>query len=242
MRDLIRRVRQSGYEALCVTVDVPVVGSRHRDLRSGIGAAGFSMPFLLAAACRPGWSLPFLFGYRPRFKSLEPYLPEAAHKWLPLRAPELNPTFAWADLEWVLQEWNGPTLVKGILHPDDAKRAVDMGAQTIVVSNHGGRQFDAAPSTISVLPEIRARLGEDREIHVDGGVRSGIDVLKFMASGANACWSGRAYLYGLCTAGTKGVLKALAILRRELHMAMQLAGVLDLSRETLRRVTRIPPP
>jgi L-lactate dehydrogenase (cytochrome) len=240
MRDLVRRVRESGYEALCVTVDVPVVGSRHRDLRSGIGVSGVSLPFLLAAALHPGWSFPFLLGYRPRFESLEPYLEERAHKWLPLKAPELNPAFSWPDVDWLIQEWAGPTVIKGILHPEDAERAMAMGASAIIVSNHGGRQFESAPSTLRVLPEIRERLGEECEIYVDGGVRTGSDVLKFLASGATACLSGRAYLYGLCIAGASGVSKALAILRRELEMAMRLAGITDLKRRTLARVRRVP--
>lgn len=240
MRDLIRRARQSNYEALCITVDVPVVGSRHRDLRSGIGRTGVSLPFLFSAACHPRWSLPFLLGYRPRFKSLDPYLPKGAQRWLPLRAPDLNPGFDWQELKWVLQEWNGRAVVKGILHPDDAERAVSMGAEAIIVSNHGGRQFEAAPSTLSVLPEIRARLGDERAIYVDGGVRSGVDVLKFLASGANACLCGRAYLYGLCAGGTEGVSRALSILRRELVLAMQLAGLPNLNRESLRNLVRTP--
>lgn len=238
MRDLLRRARTAGYEALCVTVDVPVVGRRNRDLRSGIGSSGPSLGFMISAAVHPGWALPFLRGYRPRFKSLEPYLDKGAHRWLPLRAPELNPAFSWADLAWLLEEWNGPSVIKGILHPDDAERAAAMGAGAIVVSNHGGRQFEAAPSTIAALPGIRARVGDRCEIYVDGGVRTGTDALKCLASGADACLCGRAYLYGLSVAGTAGVARALTILRRELETAMQLAGLSRLDRARLDDLVR----
>jgi isopentenyl diphosphate isomerase/L-lactate dehydrogenase-like FMN-dependent dehydrogenase len=229
MRDLIVRARRAGYEALCVTVDVPVVGGRNRDLRSGLRASGATLPFLLAAAAHLGWSLPFVFGHRPRFKTLEPYLPANAHKWLPLRAPDLNPAFGWKDLEWVAGEWEGPLVVKGILHAGDAARAFDAGASAIVVSNHGGRQFEPAPSALSVLPGIRERLGDEREIYADGGVRTGADILKYLAAGANAVLAGRAFVYGLSVAGEAGVRKALAILRTELETAMRLAGITSLA-------------
>ncbi|HEV8119764.1 MAG TPA: alpha-hydroxy acid oxidase [Candidatus Polarisedimenticolia bacterium] len=235
-RHLMGRARRAGYEALCVTVDVPVVGTRNRDMRGGLRASGVTPRFLLAAVLHPGWSLPFAFGYRPRFMSLEPYLPRASRNWLPLRSPNLNPSFEWRDLEWTIAEWNGPVVVKGILHADDAERAFAIGAAAIVVSNHGGRQFESAPSTISVLPAIRARLGEGREIYTDGGVRTGADVLKFLVAGANAVLCGRAYVYGLCVAGEAGVRRALEILRRELEMAMRLSGVVRLGRTELNRL------
>ncbi|HYV20055.1 MAG TPA: alpha-hydroxy acid oxidase [Verrucomicrobiae bacterium] len=225
MRDLIGRARRYGYEALCVTVDVPVIGGRNRDLRSGLRSTGATLPFLLSAAAHPGWSLPYLMGHRPRFKTLEPYLPENAHRWLPLRAPDLNPAFGWSDLEWVVREWQGPVIVKGILHADDAERALQAGAAAIVVSNHGGRQFEPAPSALTVLPGIRERLGDDAEVYADGGVRTGADILKYMAAGANAVLAGRAFVYGLSIAGEAGVRRALGILRSELETAMRLAGI-----------------
>jgi L-lactate dehydrogenase (cytochrome) len=242
LRDLIGRARRAGYEALCITVDTPIVAARHRDLRGGLRASGASLRFCVSAAMHPRWSLPFLFGYRPRLRTLEPYLPEKAHSWLPLRAPDFDPSFGWKDLEWAIAEWNGPAVVKGILHPDDAERAFAAGAAAIVVSNHGGRQFESAPSTISVLPGIRERLGEGREIYADGGVRTGADILKFLAAGANVVLCGRAFAYGLSVAGEAGVRRALAILRRELQMAMQLAGITRLSRMELSRLTLVTAP
>ena len=236
LRDLIARARRAGYEALCITVDTPIVAARHRDLRGGLRASGVSARFVLSAAAHPRWSLPFLFGYRPRLRTLEPYLPEKAHSWLPLRAPDFDPAFGWKDLEWAIAEWNGPAVVKGILHADDAERAFAAGAAAVVVSNHGGRQFESAPSTISVLPSIRERLGEGREIYADGGVRTGSDVLKFLAAGANAVLCGRAFAYGLGAGGQAGVERALAILRKELEMAMRLAGISRLSRTELSRL------
>jgi isopentenyl diphosphate isomerase/L-lactate dehydrogenase-like FMN-dependent dehydrogenase len=235
-RDLIGRARRAGYEALCITVDVPVVGTRNRDMRGGLRSSGVTPRFVLAAVMHPRWSLPFALGYRPRFKSLEPYLPESARHWLPLRSPNLNPSFAWNDLEWAVAEWNGPVVVKGILHPDDAERAFAAGATAIVVSNHGGRQFESAPSSLSVLPAIRARLGEERAIYADGGVRTGADVLKFLAAGANAVLCGRAFVYGLCVGGEAGARRAMAILRAELEMAMRLAGVTRLTHAELGRL------
>ncbi len=239
MRDLIRRVREARYEALCVTVDVPVVGTRNRDLRNGIRRPGATWRLLLAGVSHPRWGRPFLCGYRPRFGSLLPYLAVTPRRGLSLATPDLNPAFSWPDLEWVLAEWQGPLVIKGILHPDDAERAIGMGARAIMVSNHGGRQFDAAPSTISVLPAIRRRVRERCEIYVDSGLRCGTDVLKFLASGANACLIGRAYLYGLSIAGAAGVSRALEILTRELQTAMQLAGVVNLDAAALRGIARM---
>jgi isopentenyl diphosphate isomerase/L-lactate dehydrogenase-like FMN-dependent dehydrogenase len=240
-RDLIGRARRAGYEALCITVDVPIVGTRNRDMRGGLRSSGVTPRFVLAAVMHPRWSLPFALGYRPRFRSLEPYLPQASHRWLPLRSPNLNPSFSWRDLEWAIAEWNGPVVVKGILHPDDAERAFAAGAAAIVVSNHGGRQFEPAPSTIRVLPAIRARLGEGREIYADGGVRTGADVLKFLAAGANAVLCGRAFVYGLSLAGEAGARRALAILRGELEAAMRLSGLTRLTRTELDRLVATAP-
>jgi L-lactate dehydrogenase (cytochrome) len=239
-RDLIGRARRAGYEALCVTVDVPIVGTRNRDMRGGLRSSGVTPRFVLAAVMHPRWSLPFALGYRPRFRSLEPYLPQASHRWLPLRSPNLNPSFSWRDLEWAIAEWNGPVVVKGILHADDAERAFAAGAAAIVVSNHGGRQFESAPSTISALPAIRVRLGEGREIYADGGVRTGAEVLKFLAAGANAVLCGRAFVYGLSLAGEAGARRALAILRGELEAAMRLSGLTRLTRTELNRLVASP--
>ena len=125
----------------------------------------------------------------------------------------------------MVREWEGPVVVKGILHADDAERAFGTGAAAVVVSNHGGRQFEPAPSPLSVLPGIRERLGDDAEIYADGGVRTGSDILKYIAAGANAVLAGRAFVYGLSIAGEAGVRKALGILRSELEKAMRLAGI-----------------
>jgi L-lactate dehydrogenase (cytochrome) len=242
MRDLLRRVREAHYEALCVTVDVPVLGVRNRDLRNRIRDRNASFRLWLDGLTHPGWAWPFLRGYRPQFASLAPYRSMLKDRAGPLAVPELNPAFTWSDLEWILQEWNGPTIVKGILHPEDASRAADIGARAIVVSNHGGRQFDAAPSSLQMLPSVCARVQGRCEVYVDGGVRSGTDVLKFLAAGASACLCGRAYLYGLSIAGSDGVRKALDILRRELQTAVQLVGITDLSPQSLQAILRVPDP
>jgi len=229
MSDLIRRARASGYEALCLTVDVPALGIRYRDIRSGIRGEFPSLKLLLDAALHPRWSFPYLTGYRPRLANMDPYERAPRKGWLPLAAPELDPSFTWTDLEWVQSQWEGPLIVKGILDPDDAERAFDLGAAAIVVSNHGGRQLDAAPSPLSVLPRIREAVGPAAEIFADGGITSGEDILKYLLAGANACFVGRAYLYGLAARGSEGVEAVIAILRRELELAMGLAGIAALN-------------
>jgi isopentenyl diphosphate isomerase/L-lactate dehydrogenase-like FMN-dependent dehydrogenase len=139
-------------------------------------------------------------------------------------ATEIDPTLSWRDLAWVREQWDGPLVVKGVLHPDDARQAVELGAQGVVVSNHGGRQLDGAASTISALPPVLDAVGNGAEVYFDGGVRRGADVLKAVALGARAVLLGRALLYGLAAGGDAGVARALAILRGELELALALAG------------------
>jgi L-lactate dehydrogenase (cytochrome) len=228
MRGLISRARAHGYEALCLTVDAPALGNRYRDARSGIRAGAPSFRMLVDAALHPRWSLPYLAGYRPRLPLLQSDAGSARGGWLPLAAPELSSRFGWKDLQWVIAEWNGPVIVKGILHPEDAERAFSAGARAIVVSNHGGRQLEAAPSPISVLPAIRQAAGAAVEIYADGGIMCGEDILKYLSAGADACLLGRAYLYGLVVGGTEGVSAVIGILGRELECAMRLTGIKSL--------------
>jgi isopentenyl diphosphate isomerase/L-lactate dehydrogenase-like FMN-dependent dehydrogenase len=230
MRDLMSRARTHGYEALCVTVDVPALGIRYRDARSGIRADAPSIGLLVDAAMHPRWSLPYLAGYRPRLPLLQPNFDRARGGWLPLATPDLSASFVWKDLEWVIEEWGGPVVVKGVLHPEDAKRAFSAGARAIVVSNHGGRQLEAAASPISVLPAIRQAVGPAAEIYADGGITCGEDILKFVIAGANACLIGRAYLYGLIVDGSSGVAEVIEILKRELEIALRLTGTTGLRR------------
>jgi L-lactate dehydrogenase (cytochrome) len=140
---------------------------------------------------------------------------------------QLDPSFDSKTVEWVRSLWPGKLIVKGILNPDDARVAVDCGADAVLVSNHGGRQLDSAPSTAAMLPHIVEAVGGRTEVYVDSGVRSGLDVLKFLGLGARACFIGRSYIYGLGAYGEAGVTKALDILREELSIAMALTGVTD---------------
>lgn len=225
MIDLMRRARDSGFEALCLTVDVPVLGIRNRDLRSGIRAERPTLSILMDAALHPRWSLPYVLGCRPKLECLDTYVQQGRQGWLPLKAPELDPSFDWEDAAWVREKWRGPLVIKGIMDPDDAKMAFALGADAIVVSNHGGRQLDAAPSPLSVLPSIRTAVGRRAEVYADGGIEQGADILKYVIAGANACLVGRAYLYGLAADGARGVASVVAILKRELELAMRLSGI-----------------
>ena len=216
-RELVRRARGAGCEALVLTVDTPRLGARERDRRNG-----FTIPPRLTArslvegARRPAWSRWFVREGRMSPANLGDGVAEFAR--------QIDPTLSWRDLEWVREQWDGPLVVKGVLHPEDARRAVELGAQAIVVSNHGGRQLDGAASSVAALPGVLSAVGDDAEVYFDGGVRRGADVLKALALGARACLLGRALLYGLAAGGEPGAARALAILRGELELALALAG------------------
>jgi L-lactate dehydrogenase (cytochrome) len=233
VRDMVARAHAAGCPALLLTVDLPVAGARYRDWRSG-----FSVPHgwagrvreALDAGRRLGWMAQVYFGGRPHsFGNLSGVLPPQASfadAWGWTQA-NFDPTIGWRDLEAVRAAWNGPLLVKGVLHPDDAREAMRCGADGIVVSNHGGRQLDGAPSTISALPAIADAVGSDLELLLDGGVRSGLDVLKALQLGARAVLIGKLYAFALAAAGEAGVARMLSILRAELRTAMILAGEPD---------------
>jgi L-lactate dehydrogenase (cytochrome) len=154
---------------------------------------------------------------------------------------QFDPSFDWHTIDWVRQRWGGKLVIKGVLDPDDAKLAVKAGADAILVSNHGGRQLDSAPSTAAVLPGIVKAVGAKTEVYVDSGVRSGLDVLKFLGLGARGCLKGRANLYGLGASGQAGVTKALDILKEELSIAMALTGVTDAAKVPRSIILRPPP-
>ena len=220
--ELMRRARAAGFEALVLTVDVPVAGARLRDARNG-----FSIPPALTAktvadaALHPAWWLNLLTTEPLQFASLS--------QWEGTIADLLNalfdPTMTVKDLEWVRSAWDGPLVIKGIQTLDDARLVLDAGADAIVLSNHGGRQLDRAPVPLRLLPEVREALGPDAEIMVDTGVMSGADVVAALALGASSVMVGRAYLYGLMAGGEQGVQRAVDILTSELRRTMQLLGV-----------------
>lgn len=222
VRELVRRAGTSGYSALVITVDVPVAGARLRDVRNG-----FTIPPRLSArtvldiARHPGWWLNLLTTEPLRFAAFT-----ATHGTVAdLINRVLDPTITIADLRWMREDWSGPIVVKGIQSTEDARMVVDAGADAIVISNHGGRQLDRAPTPLEQLPAIVAAVGDRAEVYIDGGILHGGDIVAALAWGARAALVGRAYLYGLMAGGECGVERAGAILRGELVRTMQLLGV-----------------
>ena len=233
---VIARARAAGCTALFVTVDLPLRGQRHADLKNGLEVPPkLRMRNLLDIASKPAWALKVLMGKRKSFGNIDAYLKSKGGVWAAGRWANDNfdSTLSWRDIEWVRKLWPGKLVLKGILDPEDAKTAVKAGADAIVVSNHGGRQLDGAPATVTVLPDIADAVGNKLEVLFDGGVRSGQDVLKALALGAHGCMIGRAYLYGLGAMGGAGVKTALDIIRKELEVSMSLTGVRD-----VRKVSR----
>jgi L-lactate dehydrogenase (cytochrome) len=233
---VIERARAARCSALFVTVDLPMRGQRHADLKNGL-----TVPPRLTArnaldiARKPAWLLKVLLGRRKTFGNVEAYLKgrvgiEKAGAW---SNQNFDRSLSWRDIEWVRSLWPGKLVLKGILDVEDAKTAAAAGVDGIVVSNHGGRQLDGAHSTIHALPAIARAVGDRIEVLFDGGIRSGQDVLKALASGAHGCLIGRAYLYGLAANGEAGVRLALDLIRAELEVALTLTGVRD-----VRAVTR----
>ena len=242
VRELLQRAQAAGCDALILTVDLAVLGARYRDVRNGL-AGGLSLAGKLALAWESlrhfGWMREVAIGGRPlSFGNLIGIAPGAqtideVKKWVDT---QFDPTVTWQDLEWIRQHWPGPLIIKGILATEDAREAAARGADAIVVSNHGGRQLDSAPSTISMLPRIIEAVAGRVEVLLDGGIRSGQDVLKAMALGAHACLIGRAWVYGMAARGEPGIDDILRIIRRELDIAMALTGTTSLAqinRETL---------
>jgi L-lactate dehydrogenase (cytochrome) len=229
IESLVERARAAGCRALCLTVDTPVVAQRDRDMRNGmkvpprIGARN-----ALDAARRLRWLYGLARGDEMTFVNLRQEGEALGSRELALIAfvnqKLVNPGATWADLRWLRELWDGPLAVKGITHVEDAQRAVEEGADGIVVSNHGGRQIDGAPATVERLPWIVDAVGDRAEVLVDGGVRRGSDVVKALSLGARACLVGRPYWYGLGAAGGAGVRRCLEILDNETRAVMALLG------------------
>jgi (S)-mandelate dehydrogenase len=225
---VVRRAQTAGYEALVLTVDVPVSGNRELDLRNG-----FRLPFkptarlALDVARHPGWALRMARHGAPEFANLKPADGEAASPALQaaLLARAMDRTLAWEQLAWLRALWKGPLLLKGILHADDARKALDHGVDGLIVSNHGGRQLDASPSAIAALPAVVAAVGERIPVLMDSGIRRGVDVAKALALGATAVLVGRPVLYALATSGQPGVEAWLSTLREDLVRTMVLLGL-----------------
>lgn len=219
---LVQRAYKAGYRALCLTVDTAAVGKRERDLRLGASyPPRITLRTALNAIRKVSWLRDYLFGEKELFGNFKKVAKEDIGK---IIYSTINPLTTWEDLDWLRKEWDRPLLVKGILSKEDAHLAVDHGVDGIVVSNHGGRQLDSAPSTIEVLPEIVDAIGNKLEIFFDGGIRRGGDVLKAIAIGARACLIGRPYMWGLAIGGEVGVARVLEILREEIDRTMALIG------------------
>ncbi len=224
VEETLERARAAGYGALCLTVDTPVTGRRERDLRGRRDPPGLDAATVLDALAHPSWLRGLMGGPSLSLPNFLPGETGGVGKLGARAAASFDPTVSWSDLEWLIERWNGPFALKGVLRADDATRAVERGVQALIVSNHGGRQLDHAPASLDVLPEIVEAVGDRAEVLVDGGVRRGSDVVKALALGARACLIGRGYLYGLAAAGEAGVDRALALLRAELERVLALIG------------------
>jgi L-lactate dehydrogenase (cytochrome) len=227
-RSLVERAAAAGCSALVVTVDLPVFGQRHRDIKNGMGMPpALRVKTILDIATKPAWALGILRGRRRTLGNLAGRIrgadsPAALSQWI---AGQFDTPLGWNDIAWIAGVWPGKLIVKGVLDVEDARSAVQSGAAALVVSNHGGRQLDGAPSSISALPAIADAVGSSIEVLLDGGIRSGQDIMRAIALGARACLSGRAYIYGLGADGQAGVRRAIEILKNELDVTMALTGV-----------------
>ncbi len=226
-KDILERAMAAKCDTLVLTVDLQVLGQRHRDIRNGMTVPPqMRIKNMIDIASKPTWALSILKGKRRNFGNLVGHVKGMSSvnelaKWV---GDQFDPALNWKDVEWIKKIWPGKLVLKGILDVDDAKNAVKLGADALVVSNHGGRQLDGAPSSISALPAIAEAVGSDLEVLFDGGIRTGADLLRALGLGARACLVGRAYIYGLGAGGKAGVARAIEILKNELSVAMALTG------------------
>ncbi|MEO1160831.1 MAG: alpha-hydroxy acid oxidase [Pseudomonadota bacterium] len=237
--NIIDRAKAAGCSALVLTVDLQLLGQRHKDLKNGLSAPPkLTIPNMINMATKPRWGLGMLGTSRRTFRNIVGHAKgvddiSSLNSWA---NEQFDPQLNWKDLEWIKKRWGGKIILKGIIDPEDAKMALKVGADALIVSNHGGRQLDGALSSISALPAILDAVGDKIEVHMDGGIRTGQDVLKAKALGAAGTYIGRAFLYGLGAMGEQGVTTALDIIQKELDTTMALCGlrdVNDLSRDVL---------
>jgi L-lactate dehydrogenase (cytochrome) len=240
-REFIQRCKDSNYAALALTVDVPIAGNRERDLVTGMTIP----PKLTAAtlfnfAMHPRWVWNY-FTHKPiELANVRDRISGDVTTLVSFFNDQLDRTVSWDDAEWMIKEWGGPFAIKGIMCADDARRAAEVGATAVVISNHGGRQLDTSPAPIEVLPEIVDAVGGKLEIILEGGVRRGVHVMKALALGATACAAGRPYLFGLGAGGEAGVDRALDILKTDIERDMRLLGCRNVSEIDASRVREIP--
>ena len=242
--ELVERCRQSGYTALCLTVDTPVAGNRERDLVYGIGGGGLRLGPLLSVLRHPGWLYRVTLGKELDLvnvtggKSIEKFSDMSVQEYID---SQFDRSLTWKDVEWLQEQWDGPLIVKGLQTVADCRNAANAGATAVMLSNHGGRQLESAPAPIDCVADVADALHDRLEIICDGGIRRGTHIIKALARGANACSIGRGYLYPLAAGGQAGVERALELLRVELERSMALLGCDDvraLGRHYIRRVGR----
>ena len=236
--NLLKRAEQAGCKTLILTVDLPVLAERYRDIRNGLSSSETSSSLLgklkrgFDIASHPSWLWDVAIKGKPlTFGNLTDAVPNANSLddfkgWVD---SQFDASMTWQDLDWIRNNWSGNLVIKGILDSEDAIEAVKLGADAIVVSNHGGRQLDSAPATLNVLPEIAKTVNQQCKVIVDGGIRSGLDVVKALALGADACMLGRAWAYALAAKGEEGVDQLLNIFENEMRVAMALTGVTNVS-------------
>ena len=227
VKALIERAKAAQCSALILTADLQILGQRHKDIKNGLSTPPKpTIKNLLSTLGHPRWALSMISANRRYFGNIVGHVSgvsdtSSLSEWT---AKQFDPALTWNDVAWIKEAWDGPLIIKGIMTPEDARLALESGADAIVVSNHGGRQLDGAPATVEVLPEIKDSLGNELEVWIDGGIRSGQDVLRVLALGADAAMIGRPYIYGLGALGEKGVIKALEIIRAELDLSMAFCG------------------
>lgn len=224
---ILERAVAAKCDALVLTVDLQVLGQRHRDIKNGMTVPPeIRLSNIIDIARKPAWAWSILKGRRKTFGNLAGHVQgmndvNSLAQWT---NQQFDAALNWKDVEWIKKIWPGKLIIKGILNVDDAKTAVGLGADAIVVSNHGGRQLDGAPSSISMLPRVADAVGNDIEVLFDSGIRTGADIMRALALGARGCLIGRAYIYGLGAGGQEGVAKAIDILKKEFDIAMALTG------------------
>lgn len=232
MKQLIQRAKSAKCSALVLTADLQIMGQRHKDIKNGLSAPPkLTIGNLINMCTKPTWCLGMLGTQRRSFGNIVGHVDGISNTsslsaWT---TEQFDMQLSWKDMEWVKQQWGGKLIIKGIMEVEDAISAVQAGADAIVVSNHGGRQLDSAPSTISVLEEIVLAVGHQTEVYIDSGIRTGQDVLKAIALGAKGCLIGRAFIYGLGAYGEQGVYRVLEILKKELDLSMAFCGKVNIN-------------
>ncbi len=242
---LIDRAKAAGCAALVLTLDLQIIGQRHKDVKNGLSAPPKpTLANILNMATKVRWGLGMLGTKRHGFGNIVGHVKgvENVGNLAEWTNKQFDPALSWDDVAWIKERWGGKLVIKGILDADDARLAVKSGADAIIVSNHGGRQLDGALSAIEILPQIIDAVGADIEVHMDSGIRSGQDVLKAVAMGAKGTYIGRAFLYGLGAMGEEGVTKVLEIIHKELDLTMAFCGhreIGTLSRDNLIRADEV---